>query len=403
MKLHSLLKFATALIAQVIMAFVFSFVINIDSQGSASFVADFKHIFFGMFALNIVLGAISAFTGRQLLPSMSLRDDSLVVNDNTWAGTFAPYFNIPALFEMDSFNKGILFFKDGIKKQHTIDNLNFNFPLQTRVANPVDNGGDITIDGRVLIPLDEMVYQRFNPRSLEGNFSVEEMTETLLARQLTPNLENYIGTLITGRTMEQNENGIWMGSLAYAALEAPDPRSQIKYFDGFIKLFLGDPGVYQVPSPVTLTAGNIQSVLYSLYTAVAQNNKALVAGADRYKKMKYIVSINTRLLYEENQVAQTFKNIDMTRILESTYKGYEVVSVAGMPDNTVVFTNASASTDGNLWLGMNSILDEAFLLARYRPDSEEFFFKMNMKVAVQYAFSNKVFLYTTLTSANFTV
>lgn len=329
--------------------------------------------------------------------------DSLVVNDNTWAGTFAPYFNLPALFEMDSYNKGILFLKDGIKKTHTIDNLNFDFPMQTRQSNPVDNGGDITIDGRAITPMDEMVYQRFNPRSLEGNFSVEDMTATLLARQLTPTLENYIGSLIVGRVMEKNEIGIWMGSTAYASLVAPDPRSQIKFFDGFMKLFIADPGVYQVPSPVVLTASNIQSKMLALYTAAAQNNKALVSNADRYKKMKFLVSVNTRIIYEEAQVQQPFKNIDMTRVLESTYKGFEVVSCAGIPDDTIAFTQALASTEGNMWLGMNSILDENFTLARYRPDSEEFFFKMLLKMAVQYAFSNKVFLYTTLTSANFTL
>ena len=83
------------------------------------------------------------------------------------------------------------------------------------------------------------------------------------------------------------------------------------------------------------------------------------------------------------------------------YKRFQIVPVAGMPDNTIVFTEALSSPEGNLWVGMNSMADENFMLARLQANSEIFFFKMLMKLDVNYGRSEKVFLYTTLVSADF--
>jgi len=83
------------------------------------------------------------------------------------------------------------------------------------------------------------------------------------------------------------------------------------------------------------------------------------------------------------------------------YKGYEVVRLAGMPDNTIIFTEAIPQTDGNLFYGLNSVSDDNILLQRLLPNSELFFIKMLYKEDVNYGRADKVFMYTTLTSADF--
>lgn len=331
--------------------------------------------------------------------------DSLVINDTTYAGTFAPYFILPATFAMDTVNKGAVFVQDGIKKKHTIGRIDFTRPWQPRVATPVAGGGDITVDGRVLEPKDQMLFQPFNPRDLEAHWEAEKLSPTLLTRELPNTIENYITALIVKRALEQVENELWMGSTDYANnpnVPETDPRYQLQFFDGFLKKMIADADVYQVPSPVALTAANIGAAMLALYQAVAANNKALIANATRYERMKFFMSINTQLIYEDFLTTQPYKNNDTTEKGINKYKGYEVVALAGMPDDTILFTEGLAATDGNLWVGMNSVLDENFQLARLLPSSELFFVKMLMKMDVQYGFANKVFLYTTLVSADFT-
>lgn len=330
--------------------------------------------------------------------------DSLVISDTTYAGTFAPYFILPATFAMDSVNKGALFVQDGIKKQHTIGRIDFTNPWQPRVATPTTAIGDITVDGRLLQPQDQMLFQPFNPRDLESHWEAEKLSPTLLARELPQTIENYITALIVKRALEQVENEIWMGSTNYQNNEfvpTTDARYQLQFFDGFMKKFIADSAVYQTSSPVTLTSSNIGDALLDLYTAAAANNKGLIANAARYERMKFCVSINTSLIYEDFLTTQPYKNNDTTERGINKYKGYEVLALAGMPDNTIVFTEALAATDGNLWFGMNSILDENFQLARLTPASELFFVKMLMKLDVQYGFANKVFMYTTLVAGDF--
>lgn len=330
--------------------------------------------------------------------------DSLVINDTTYAGTFAPYFILPALYSMDTVNKGMIYVQDGIKKQHTIGRIDFNSPWQPRVADPVQAGGDITIDGRVLAPADKMLFQPFNPRDIETHWEAEKLSPTLLDRKLPVTVENYVLSLITGRAFEQNENEIWMGSKNYANnanVSVTDPRFQIQFMDGLINKAVNDSSIYSVPSPVTLTSSNIGDKLFILYQTVAQNNKALLTNAATKKRLRFSVSINTRLIYEEYLTTQPYKNNDTTEEGIMRYKGYEVVSLAGFPDNTILLTESLASTDSNIWYGINSTSDDNVKLAPINAASERYFVKMLWKCDVNYGFSNKMFLYTTLTTASF--
>ena len=97
---------------------------------------------------------------------------ALVINDTTYAGTFASYFWLPATFDMDTIQKGGVYVQDGIKKQHTIGRVDFANPLQSRTATPTTSG-TFTVDGRVLAPQDLMVYTEFNPRDYEQHWLAE--------------------------------------------------------------------------------------------------------------------------------------------------------------------------------------------------------------------------------------
>jgi len=335
---------------------------------------------------------------------------ALVINDTTYAGTFASYFWLPATFGMDTIQKGCVYVQDGIKKKHTIGRVDFANPLQARTATPTTSG-TFTVDGRSLEPQDLMVYTEFNPRDYEQHWLAEELSPTLLARELPVTAENYMMQIGLERAFEQVELGLWMGSLDYTAIPGSTGNGQICFFDGFMKKLLADTAVKQVPSPLPLTAAvssvsvyNIVDAFNALLQLCATNKKALLSRPTRYKRLKFFVSINTEQIYQTFiTTTQTFKGVNTTEQGINKFKGYEIVPLAGLPDDTIIFCEGLDDVSSNLYVGMNSTEDNNLQLMRLQNNSELFFLKGLMKFDVQYGFSEQVFVYTTLTSASFTV
>ena len=336
--------------------------------------------------------------------------DGLIINDTSYAGTVASYFWIPATFGLDTISKGCTYVQDGIKKEHTISRMDFNNPLQERAATPTSSGSFV-VDGKVLYPKDLMLYTEFNPRILETEWRAEQLSPTLLARELPKTFENYALQIALNRAFEQIENGLWMGSTTYTATTGTSGNGQIKFFDGFIKKMVNDSVIQAnaYPSPLPLTAGvtdsshtNIVDAMNGLLSTCATVKKALLTRQNRYERLKFFVSINTEQIYQTFiTTTQEFKGVNTTDKGINKFKGYEIVPLAGMPDNTIVFCEGLASTDSNLYVGMNSTEDNALQLMRLQNNSELFFFKGLMKYDVQYGFSDEIFLFTTLTSASF--
>lgn len=335
---------------------------------------------------------------------------ALTISDTTYAGTFASYFWLPATFGMDTIRKGAVYVQDGIKKQHTIGRIDFANPLQQRQATPT-SGGTFTIDGRVLSPQDMMLYTEFNPRDFEQHWLAEMLSPTLLARELPVTAENYMMQIGLNRAFEQMELGIWQGSTTYTAPIGTSGNGQIKFFDGYLKLMVTDAAVLKVASPNPLTVAatggglyNIIDALNALITLCAQNKKALLARPNRYERLKFFMSINSEQIYQTYiTTTQTFKGVNTTERGINLFKGYEIVPLAGILDDTIIFCEGLPDTSSNLYVGMNSAEDNNLQLQRLQNNSELFFLKGLMKYAVQYGFSEQIFLFTTATAGTFTV
>ncbi len=334
---------------------------------------------------------------------------ALVISDTSYAGTFASYFWLPATFGMDTIQKGGVYVQDGIKKQHTIGRIDFAQPLQKRTATPTTSG-IFTVDGRVLAPQDLMVYTEFNPRDYEQHWLAEELSPTLLARELPVTAENYMMQIGLSRAFEQIELGLWMGSTTYTAAPGSAGNGQICFFDGFLKKMVADAAVLKVASPFPLTAAatggsvyNIVDAFNALLQLAATNKKALLSNVNRYKRLKFFVSINTEQIYQTYiTTTLTFKGINTTEQGINKFKGYEIVPLAGMADDTILFCAGTDDVSSNLYVGMNSTEDNNLELQRLQNNSELFFLKGLMKFDVQYGFSEQAFLFTTLTSGSFT-
>lgn len=351
-------------------------------------------------AISIVALAVEASTRGKRASNMLF---DLVINDTSYSGTFASYFWIPATFGLDSVRKGITYVQDGIKKKHTIGRVDYSFPLQERVATPT-SGGQWTIDGRVLEPQSMMAYTEMLPSLFEAHWLAEQLSPTLLSRKVPITAENYMLQIMLNRAFESIETMIWMGSVDYAAIPFDDPtgKGQIKYFDGFMKKFVNDSDILAYASPAAITTSNIPTFLDGLITLIAINKKALLSNPNRYQRMKFLVSIATAEIYNQYiTTGLTFKGLNTMEQGIKPWKGYDIVPIAGMPDDTIVFCEAIPDPSSNLYIGMNSMEDNTLEINRVQNNSELYFMKGLMKYDVQYGFSEQIAIMTTLVAGDF--
>jgi len=338
--------------------------------------------------------------------------EALVIQDQTYAGEAAAFFITRPVVEMDTTAKGCIHVQDGIKKEYTIPRIEVSNFIQKRAATPVSGQANITVDGRVLVPKDLMLYIEFNPRDYEQHWFAVQLEPKLLDRELPPTAEEFTMLQTMKRLNEFFELATWRSRLVFdpanPGFVTPASKGQAAsdsvyfYFDGLITKLLNDASTIQVASPATLVSGtaaggqeNIGAAFLRCYNLVP---KAILF---KYglKGLKFHISYGTQQIYEDFLTTQNFKNNDTTEKGINRYKGYEVVPLAGMPDNTIVVCISSPDTDSNLWLGINSVDDEKGLkLAPLQANSEMWFIKGLFKMDTQTGFPDFVVIYTSITA-----
>jgi len=328
--------------------------------------------------------------------------EALNIQDTTWSGPAASYMITRAVVGADTIEKGVIYVEDGIKKKKTIPRIEVSNFMQRRSATPTSQG-TVAVDGRVLEPQDLMLYYEFNPRDFETHFYAEQLQPKLLGRELPVTAENFMVMQTMKRLNEFFENAIHRGRKEYDTQgSAVDPTSKgdvagaaaYFYFDGLIKKALDAGDVIPVGTPVALTYTNIRDKFQAALNLVP---KALLY---KYGKggLKFIVSYADQLKYEQALRQDAYKNQDTTESGINRYSGYDVVPVAGLPEDTFYVCIAKPDIDSNLWLGINSTEDNQLQLMRLQNNSEMFFVKGLFKMDTQIGFADQLVIYTTITA-----
>ncbi len=327
--------------------------------------------------------------------------DVLSIQDTVYAGEAETgFFLTRPVVEMDTFQKGCINVKDGIRKQHTIDRLEVSNFIQDRQAVPT-SAGSIVIDYKQLIPNYFNIYMEFNPNSFTQNWFAIELQEALLNRGLPPTAENFILYQLLKRTNQYTEYAIWQSRLAYnpnlaspqtvpAALTAATLNNNFYYFDGLIEKALQDVNTITIAGAVALTYTNIRAQFEAAIEAVPQ------ALLNKYGKMglRFLVSYKDQLKYSRALREDTFKNENTTESSVEKWAGYDVTPLAGLPEN--VFFLCLANPDpqsGNAWMGINSKEDAKVELRPLQNNAELWFVKGMMSADVNWAFTDQLVMY----------
>ena len=329
--------------------------------------------------------------------------EALVITDQTYAGEAASYMITHAVVGADTIQNKCIYVEDGIKKKRTIPRVDVLNIMQKRAAEPTSSGS-IAIDGRTLVPGDSMCYIEFNPRDFEQHWYAYQLNPQLLYAELPATAETFIIMQLMKRLNEFFENSIWRSRMAFDpdnTLYTPASKGQDTtdsayfYFDGLITKALSDANTLKVSNPVALTDTNIASYFYAAYQLVP---KALL-----YKYgdagLKLFISYADQQKYENYMETSTvFKNQNTTESWKAQYKGYKVVPLAGIPENTFFWGYGKPDISSNLWMGINSTEDNELQLMKKQNNAETWFVKGLFKSDVQIGFTEELVAYSTITA-----
>lgn len=324
--------------------------------------------------------------------------EGLVINDTSYAGEVLDQFITLLSTSFQTMKKGCMAVMPGIKKKKTIPTLKVQNFIQARLATP-KHGGDVNIDARELEPQDFMGYLEFNPRDFEQHWYAAKMNPKLLDAELPATAESAIIQKVLDENGTYMDKAVWQSVKDEAAITDAetnglgDGDNNLIFFDGLIYKMVNDVDVIKVANPVNFTVGNI-------YDEIERAKEVVPEAVYEHPDFKWMGSYKTSKLVKAADVAQNYKGADKAEGGRSQYDDKPVVSLAGMPDNTLVGCLCKDEIGGNLWFGVNEPDEEEELqLARLQKNSELFFIKMLMKCDVNYAFSEQTVLYTTVTFA----
>ena len=256
-----------------------------------------------------------------------------------------------------------------------------------------------------------LAYEEFDPSIFENHWHQSELSSNLLSRSLPATFSNYLGSWYTQVTFVPIETMIHLGSTTYSQITTGTAivggvNESLVHFDGIIKQALNaSTPALSVATPVALTSANIIAKMEAakLLMTTTKGGKALIASGDRYKRLKYIMSVVDAQKYEDALVNSIYKNQNTTEKGINQYKGYEVVVVSGLPENTFYFCEATTDVKSNLHLAVSSMDNISFKIDRLQANSELYFYKAIAKMGAGISKPQEFVIYTTAVLADFSL
>lgn len=349
----------------------------------------------------LVLFGVAVLTRNAMKHTGIIARVGLSITDTSFAGDVASYMIAKAVVPADTLQKGCIYVEDGIKKKRTIPRIEVSGFMQKYSAVPVSQG-NIDVDGRVIEPQRSMMYIEFNPQDFETHWYAEQQSPRLLGRELPVTVENFMVMQLMKRLNEFFENHIWRARVDYdptgagvnpvAKGDSGADATTLIFHDGIIKKALDDVNTVQVAGAVALTSTN---VVAALDAALLSAPKALLY---KYGKggLRFFLSYPDQQKYETAMRDNTFKNQDTTQQGINRFRGYEIETLAGLPENTFFVVIAKPDIDSNLWYGINSTEDATLELKKRDNASDLFYAKGLFKSDVQIGFTEQLVVYTTM-------
>lgn len=323
---------------------------------------------------------------------------SLVLSTSNFTQFEKEFFITEAVIGLDTINNGLMYIATGVKNdQFTFPVLSANPKAKARSLFPTDSQ-TTTLSNKNLLLGAFQFYETFDPTIFENHWQQSEVNDVLLSRQLPTTFVNYLGSYYTAKAFSQIEQMIHIGSTSYATSAAPGNANEgLTFFDGLIKQAIVG-GALQVASPSAITSANIIAKMDAAKNLLPA---PILSGANRYKRLRYIMGVVDYQKYEDALTNNAFKNNQTTDKGLTTYKGYSIAVCAGIPENTFYFCEATTDVTSNLMMPITSMENVSFEINRVQNNSVAQFYKAVVKMGVGIAKFNEFAIHTTKVIGDF--
>lgn len=332
--------------------------------------------------------------------------EALQINDLDYAGEASSYMLLRPVAKADTFEKGAIAIQE-TKKEYHYPRLEITKWIQRDSPTPVSSG-NIVIDAVKTYLGTFQIYMEFNPQEFSIHWYSGQLQKEILDRTLPETVQSYLIRHLFDRNNLAVDTMVWQSRLANDPLSSSyvNPASvgytntdvaDYFYFDGLITQAVNDANTITVSTSASdFTAANILATLEKAYLAVP------IGLLFKYGPMglKFLMSLRTRQILEEAyNVTTTFKGENYYRPGVQLYKGYDMVSIAGFPDQTLIVCIANPDvSSSNTQLTVNSTGDQQQVkVAQLQNNSDLFFVKAKMKMATTWSFTDQLVLLTTIT------
>lgn len=330
---------------------------------------------------------------------------ALNITDTSYAGEAASSMLLRPVATADTVAKGCINIQE-TKKEFHFPRLEVSNFLQKDSPTPTSKGSAL-VDGNRIYLETFQIYLEFDPQQFSQHWYANELNNQIIDRSLPQTVETALMFQLMAQNNLKIDSMIWRADKNYdptsptyvtpASRGADSNDSDLYYFNGLIKQALLDPTTITVPGAFTITATNSVTALTNTYNLIP---KGLLNKFGAYGT-KFLVSYRTMQLIEQNyNLVTPYKNGQFSEAGSRQFLGYEIVAIAGFPDNTIYACMASPNYNAtNTFLVVNSKDDTSNVkIAPVQNFSDIWGLRAKMKMNVGLGFGDQGVLFTNITA-----
>lgn len=314
---------------------------------------------------------------------------AIVISNTNYSGEVLENLLTVAATGNEIVEKGLIMVIPGVNKSISLPRLKTGKMLQKRKENPsvTDSKGDFTYSEKKLTPVDMMALTVFNPRTFENVWRPFQPTGELVFRELPPQVQNkFLQELVKQVKFELGDlyiNGVYV-----------ENGTDNQLMNGVLTQMAKDDEVVVVKATAGATMLDKLKAVRAAIPKAMRNNPNL----------RIIMSIDDFDKYDDELTKREYKNSSETDINSKRYKGITIETLAAWPDDLLLATLCSMSSDGNLFAAVNlSEEEDVIKIAPVSAMSELYFMKVLMKADTNIAFGEECIVLDSREAPQFTV
>lgn len=256
---------------------------------------------------------------------------------STYAGTAAVPFVAPAILSADTIANGYCTILDNVRYKANLRKVT-NGTVAARSCDFLTPATPLDISDVVLTTTELQVNEEICNHELARTWAAEQMRGSFAP--VPGDYEQFLAQYVSARVAESIERNIWQGNYDYTDGGAPT----YDLYDGIMAKYVAGAGTNETLVSGAFTNATIDDRLASL---VADLPDALVGDP---ATVIYMSRKSFQLYFQF--LASNDNNPVLATQMAKFYLGYEIITPAGFPDDTLL-----ASRKDNLYFGTNVLTD----------------------------------------------